>query len=95
MCSSDLAVEQADTVFPCILSCPAAPSLQAKLPDKDTPVDTSPVYVKGDLFGKTVYQDDERGPRKRDCDKKDVLPVKHDLDEVHQARGRNCSRRAA
>jgi hypothetical protein len=75
-------VEQADTVFPSVLSCPVAPSLQAKLPGKDTPVDTSPLYVKGDLFAKTIYQDSETGPRKRDHDKKDVAPVENALDEV-------------
>ncbi|KAM0919689.1 hypothetical protein ACQ4PT_008028 [Festuca glaucescens] len=76
------AVEQADTVFPSVLSCRAAPSLQAKLPAKKTPIDTSPVYVKGDLFGKTVYQDSETGPRRLDQDKKDVEPVETALDEV-------------
>ncbi|KAM0852551.1 hypothetical protein ACQ4PT_051689 [Festuca glaucescens] len=76
------AVEQADTMFPSVLSCRAAPSLQAKLPGKKTPIDTSPVYVKGDPFGKTVYQDSETGPRKPDRDKKDVEPVETALDEV-------------
>ncbi|CAM0879190.1 unnamed protein product [Alopecurus aequalis] len=76
------AVEQADTVFPSVLSCLAAPSLQATLPDKDTPVDTSPVYVKGDPFGKTIYQDSETGPRKQDRGKNYVAPVETALDEI-------------
>ncbi|KAK1663863.1 hypothetical protein QYE76_052022 [Lolium multiflorum] len=75
-------VEQADTVFPSVLSCRAAPSLQAELPGEETPIDTSTVYVKGDPFGKTVYQDSETGPRKPDQDKKDVEPVETALDEV-------------
>ncbi|KAM0858282.1 hypothetical protein ACQ4PT_047926 [Festuca glaucescens] len=76
------AVEQADTVFPSVLSCRAAPSLQAELPGEETPIDTSPVYGKGDPFGKTVYQDSETGPRRPDRDKKDVEPAETALDEV-------------
>ncbi|XP_071683241.1 uncharacterized protein [Lolium perenne] len=76
------AVEQADTVFPSVLSCRAAPSLQAELPGVETPIDTSPVYVKGDPFGKTVYQDSETGRRRPDWDKKDVEPAETALDEV-------------
>uniref|UniRef100_M8B9N4 Glyceraldehyde-3-phosphate dehydrogenase, cytosolic 1 n=1 Tax=Aegilops tauschii TaxID=37682 RepID=M8B9N4_AEGTA len=71
----------ADTVFPALLSCPVAPSLQAQLPDKDAPVDTSPVYVKGDPFAKTMYQDSEVGPRKRSRDEEDIIPVA-ELNEV-------------
>ncbi|XBI24612.1 hypothetical protein VPH35_049694 [Triticum aestivum] len=75
------AVCPADTVFPALLSCPVAPSLQAQLPDKDAPVDTSPMYVKGDPFAKTMYQDSEVGPRKRSRDEEDIIPVA-ELNEV-------------
>ncbi|KAE8800433.1 Glyceraldehyde-3-phosphate dehydrogenase, cytosolic 1 [Hordeum vulgare] len=75
------AVCPADTVFPAVLSCPVAPSVQAQLPDKDAPVDTSPVYVKGDPFAKTMYQDSEVGPRKRSRDEEDIAPAA-ELNEV-------------
>ncbi|XP_044335938.1 glyceraldehyde-3-phosphate dehydrogenase 1, cytosolic-like [Triticum aestivum] len=69
------AVCPADTVFPALLSCPVVPSLQAQLPDKDAPMDTSPVYIKGDPFAKTMYQDSEVGPRKQSRDEEDIIPV--------------------